>query len=599
MPLLSLEDEVRSEIAHILDPSRPVFFRFSFEEVKPGHRPGWPLAYSFILHELAIFAIVLLSVVASRFYHIPEAESLKLNPTDHVIYLPVLGGGSEGNGHEGGLSGEVKPKSAPAPARASKGFTYPGPQPILSEPSRPDNTQQTLLQPRLKLPPVLRDFVPLPNIVQMANAAPAPLDIRKNKSSITHAPKLIEPPKLKIPAAKLRVTPIQPDLPEFHPAEIDSREAPKLAMPVNAPEEPAPLKVQKEQVAKKPEKAVQPPRAEQVASAASRGNDLQTLIALSPTPAPIGPPPQVPAAEARARFGVSPAANAASAQAAPGSKQRGATTGPTAIGSQANAAGGNKVDEIVIGAGNGSGGTAPAGGGGVGAGLGTETGSGKGGTGTDAGHGTGNGTGLGTGSGATAGSGTGSGNGRGSGGFAGITIQGGSGHYGTGIVASKIQGGTPAPPQTSYGMTISSLGNNGGGLADYGVFSDERVYTVYLDMRQTLEDPAPAWTLQYAPLREPNDAAPIEGVTPPFPSHKEMPKLSDELLQRYDGRQVVVYAVINTEGRFEQLIVKESPTVELNAPILHALRRWTFRPAQLAGKPVALKVLLGITLAAE
>src|SRR5438128_12315967 len=303
MPLLSLEDEVRSEIAHILDPSRPVFFRFSFEEIKAGHRPGWPLAYSFILHELAIVAIVLLSIVASRFHPIKDAESLKLNPTDHVIYLPVLGGGSEGNGHEGGLSGEVKPKSAPAPARASKGFSYPGPQPILSEPSRPDNTQQTLLQPRLKLPPVLRDFVPLPNIVQMANAAPAPLDIRKNKSSITHAPKLIEPPKLKLPAAKLRVTPIQPDLPEFHPAEIDSREAPKLAMPVNAPEEPAPLKVQKEQVAKKAEKAVQP-RAEQVASAASRGKDLQTLIALSPTPAPIGPPPQVPAAEARARFGV-------------------------------------------------------------------------------------------------------------------------------------------------------------------------------------------------------------------------------------------------------------------------------------------------------
>src|SRR5205807_4136891 len=108
---------------------------------------------------------------------------------------------------EGGLSGEVEPKSAPAPARAGKGSTYPGPQPILSEPPKPDNTQQTLLQPRLKLPPVLRDSVPLPNIVQMANAAPAPLDIRKNKSSITHAPKLIEPPKLKLPAAKLRLTP--------------------------------------------------------------------------------------------------------------------------------------------------------------------------------------------------------------------------------------------------------------------------------------------------------------------------------------------------------------------------------------------------------
>src|SRR5437879_2941829 len=599
MPLLSLEDEVRSEIAHILNPSRPVLFRFSFEEVKAGHRPGWPLAYSFILHELAIIAVVLLSIVAGRFHTIKDAESLKLNPMDHVIYLPVLGGGSEGNGHEGGLSGDVEPKSAPAPARASKGSTYPGPQPILSEPSRPDNTQQTLLQPRLKLPPVLRDFVPLPNIVPTASSVPAPLDIRKNESSVTHAPKLIEPPKLKLPAAKLRITPSQPDLPEFHPAEIDSREAPKLVMPVNAPEEPAPLKVQKELVAKKAEKAVQPPKAEQVASTASRGKDLQTLIALSPTPAPIGPPPQVPAAEARARFGVSPAANTSSAQSAPGSKLRGATTGPTAIGSQANAAAGNKVDEIVIGAGNGSGGTAAAGGGGEGTGLGTETGSGKGGTGTEAGHGAGSGTGLGTGSGNTAGSGTGSGNGRGSGGFAGITLHGGSGHYGTGIVASKIQGGTPAPLQTSYGMTISSLGNNGGGLAYYGLFTDDRGYTVYLDWRQTLEDPAPAWTLLYAPLKGLIDAVPIEDVAPPFPSYKEMPKLSDELLRRYDGRQVVVYAVINTEGRFEQLTVKDGPTVEVNAPILHALRRWTFRPAQVGGKPVPLKTLLGITLAAQ
>src|SRR5437763_15247404 len=326
MPLLSLEDEVRSEIAHILDPSRPVFSRFSFEEIKAGHRPGWPLAYSFVLHELAIIAIVLLSIVASRFHPIKDVETPKLNPTDRVIYLPVLGGGSEGNGHEGGLSGEVKPKSAPAPARASKGSTYPGPQPILSEPPKPpkpDNTQQTLLQPRLKLPPVLRDFVPLPNIVQMATAAPAPLDIRKNKSSVVRAPKLIEPPKLKLPAAKLRITPNQPHLPEFHPAEIDSREAPKLAMPVNAPEEPAPLKVQKEQVAKKAEKAVQPPKAEQVASAASRGKALQTLIALSPTPAPIGPPPAIPAAEARARFGVSPVVTAVSSQPSPGSMRRG------------------------------------------------------------------------------------------------------------------------------------------------------------------------------------------------------------------------------------------------------------------------------------
>src|SRR5215467_11828566 len=115
MPVLSLEDEVRIDIARILEDRRPIAFRFSFEEVKAGHRPGWPLAYSFILHELAIFAIFLLSIVGSRFHSIKPAEPLRLNPADQVIYLPVLGGGSEGNGQEGGLSGEVKPKAA-APA---------------------------------------------------------------------------------------------------------------------------------------------------------------------------------------------------------------------------------------------------------------------------------------------------------------------------------------------------------------------------------------------------------------------------------------------------------------------------------------------------
>jgi len=44
--------------------------------------------------------------------------------------------------------------------------------------------------------------------VQMATAA-TPLDTRKSRSSVVRAPKLIEPPKLKLPAAKLRIAPSQ------------------------------------------------------------------------------------------------------------------------------------------------------------------------------------------------------------------------------------------------------------------------------------------------------------------------------------------------------------------------------------------------------
>jgi hypothetical protein len=42
--------------------------------------------------------------------------------------------------------------------------------------------------------------------------------------------------------------------------------------------------------------------------------------------------------------------------------------------------------------------------------------------------------------------------------------------------------------------------------------------------------------------------------------------------------------------------VKQSPDSVLNQPLLSALSEWDFRPAQLRGKPVAAKVLLGIPL---
>jgi len=148
-------------------------------------------------------------------------------------------------------------------------------------------------------------------------------------------------------------------------------------------------------------------------------------------------------------------------------------------------------------------------------------------------------------------------------------------------------------------VRVSSLGNSGGGLADYSVFSDEKVYTVYLDMRKTLDDPAPSWTLQYAVLRPPNDPSPTSELTPPFPATKEIPKLSPEVLVRYSGRVVVVYGIIDSQGKFQELTVKDSPDDQLDVPIIVALRKWSFRPAELNGQPIAIKVLLGITLSPE
>jgi hypothetical protein len=42
--------------------------------------------------------------------------------------------------------------------------------------------------------------------------------------------------------------------------------------------------------------------------------------------------------------------------------------------------------------------------------------------------------------------------------------------------------------------------------------------------------------------------------------------------------------------------VKQTPDVRVSDPIVQALSKWVFRPAQLNNQPVAVKVLLGIPL---
>jgi hypothetical protein len=161
--------------------------------------------------------------------------------------------------------------------------------------------------------------------------------------------------------------------------------------------------------------------------------------------------------------------------------------------------------------------------------------------------------------------------------------------------------GKALPPQTSYSLTIVSTGNSGGGLGDFGVFANEKVYTVYLDMRRTAGDPAPCWTLQYALLHAAPAAKSAAGrrednLAPPFLVVMHLPKLPVELVNRYQQRLVVVYAVLDEEGKLGSVSVRQSPDARLITPLLDVLQRWVFRPAELNGHPVPIKVLLGIPL---
>src|SRR5262249_7409597 len=153
----------------------------------------------------------------------------------------------------------------------------------------------------------------------------------------------------------------------------------------------------------------------------------------------------------------------------------------------------------------------------------------------------------------------------------------------------------PAPPQllTAYGMTVVSNAGSGGGLPDLGVFANEQVYTVYLDMKNKNGGVAPSWTLQYALVPATQNPT---GLIPPFPMVRQMPDLPIELVRKYIRRLVVVYAIIDNQGKLQQVAVKDTPDPQFNPLVLAALAKWTFRPAEVDNRPVSVKVLLGIPL---
>src|SRR5882724_11497337 len=540
----------------------------TFPEISHG-LPIRGLFLSAIAHELIIVVILLLSFTLTRTY-LPASrafnETIKLSDAKGVIYLPVLGGGSEGSGHQGGAPGAPGKESSPVPSRSSKGMTFPGPQPILSTPSNPTNERQTIIQPAKEKPKILQEFVPLPNMVKVAKAhLPLPADLLGGK----------------------------PDLPEFHPAAQAPVQPPRTALPVTLP--PAPIRPAAEAPKRASgEKVVEPPK---LKPSQTLGADEQALVSLSPTPTLPQKAPQIPEGEARGQFAVSSTASLTPTP-VPGSKIESSAPVP-AIG-QTGAAVGDAAGQVELG------------GGGLGTtGAGADTGSGKGGTTAGAARGSGTGAGIGTGPGPTSASGSGAGSATGRGGLPGLTIQSRS-DGGAGISVNNVGGGAGGgigvnverspiklPPQTAYGMTISSTAGSGGGLPDLGVFAHEKVYTVFLDMRSTSSDRNPSWTLQYARLRlaAENDAgSSSEGITPPFPLAKELPRLNSELIRTYLRNVIVVFAVIDTEGKLQRLSVLQTPDGRFNPPILAALTRWRFQPAQRNGQPVALKVLIGIPL---
>ena len=194
----------------------------------------------------------------------------------------------------------LPPVRAPKPA-IRKDALKPSPTPsadafhprqtILSEPLHPTHPRQTLIQPRAPVEPP-KILPALPNIVQLAELQP-------ERPKLQLSAKELASLRPKTPASIEASNVAAPEISalEKETGAIDiassSRAAPKPLLPVNPMSAPRAA----------PRKADANVAAPDVGRRAA-GNG--TLIALSATPAPVAPPPAIPAGNLSARVSISP-----------------------------------------------------------------------------------------------------------------------------------------------------------------------------------------------------------------------------------------------------------------------------------------------------
>src|SRR5258708_3243508 len=255
-----------------------------------------------------------------------EARPRRLDnvvPIDRVLYLPTLGGGSEGAGKAGGGSGSESDLSQGIRARGRRGFAYPRPQPVVSDPPRATLGIQTILQPALINPPLLRRFIPLPNMAQPTEVAVAePLK-----------------PVIKVLAGKMALR---------RPAE-NPIQAPKITLPISAASQVPALNAPEPLVPRLlPAKSPVPAPAE-ISEAPADHRGQTGLLVLNAIPPPPELPKNIPRVEARSLFAVAPADVTVIAEPGAGSKGGTQPTMATGVGSPTDVPTGDALAEAPAG----------------------------------------------------------------------------------------------------------------------------------------------------------------------------------------------------------------------------------------------------------
>jgi TonB family protein len=411
-----------------------------------------------------------------------------------------------------------KDASKPLPARGADAF-HPR-QTILSEPLHPTHPRQTLVQPKAPQEPP-KILPALPNIVQLAGLQP-------------------ERPKLQLTAREL--TSLRPKTrASFHVSnaaapEISALEKQSGAIDIASSSQAAP----------KPLLPVNPmsapratPRNVDVNASApdigGRAGENETLIALSATPAPVAPPPAIPAGNLSARVSISPEGPK------PGVPGGTPSTMGAAEGS-AGGAGGHGPEGIFISGGSGA--------------ITTPT----------------SGLGIGPAS-------RGAGDALPSRPIPRALIA----PEGSKSLSANAEGAAREVPKL--------------GVSPEKVLGAKRVYTLHVNM-PNLTSASGSWVLNFAELSDAAPAGYVNPgaseLAGPIPLRKVDPKYPPEFRASHVDGEVVLYAIIRKDGSVDSIQLVHSVDPHLDANAMEALAQWKFRPAEKNGEPVDLEAVVHI-----
>lgn len=127
------------------------------------------------------------------------------------------------------------------------------------------------------------------------------------------------------------------------------------------------------------------------------------------------------------------------------------------------------------------------------------------------------------------------------------------------------------------------------------IFASKKIYKMFVNM-PNLNSATGSWILNFSELHMNGygprpDSSDISG---PVPLRKIDPKYPPTLVDERVEGEVVLYAVIRSDGSVDSIQLVRGIDEQLDANAMEALSRWKFRPASKQGTPVELEAIVHI-----